>query len=76
MAPDLPATIDARFDTVRSEWVELVRRERELEAERVAQWTPRIEALRAERDDLRSRGRWVGGPADLMSVLGLSLIHI
>lgn len=62
----------ARLETVRSEWVGLIEREPELDRARIAKWDPTVQRLRQERDRLRGEGRWVGGPADLMSVLGVA----
>lgn len=63
---------EARLDTVRSEWADLIATEREFDQARIARWDPELQRLRQERDRLRGQGRWVGGPSDLMSVLGVA----
>ena len=41
-------------------------------AELVGRWEQALETIRVEQTALRSAGRWVGGPSDMLSVIGYS----
>lgn len=62
------------FETLEGRWREPLAkhtpRRSEVGAELVAQWRPRLEAMREEAAALRTSGRWVRGPDDLLSAVG------
>lgn len=49
------------------DWIEL--QSESAERDLIAHWSEDVEDLAALEDALRSQGRWISGPADLMSVL-------
>jgi len=53
------------FDATLEDW-------RAIEQARVDDWERTFEAMRREELDLRQQGKWVSGPADLLSVIGYS----
>lgn len=59
---------EERFGAVRDEWLALVGA---VAAGRVEGWEARFAVAKAERDQLVGERRWVGGPGDLLGVLGL-----
>lgn len=60
-----------RFGDTQTEWHELVTKRRTRDRELVERWEPAYLGAAAEQSALVQAGRWVGGPADLMGVLGV-----
>ncbi|KYF52409.1 hypothetical protein BE08_08680 [Sorangium cellulosum] len=67
-----PEADEPRLAGLAAEWRAIVAREQEDRAAQVAAWGAKLAELRAEQEALLSGGHWVGGPDDLLSILGQS----
>ncbi|WP_437605061.1 PD-(D/E)XK nuclease family protein [Sorangium sp. So ce834] len=67
-----PEADEPRLAGLAAEWRAIVAREQENRVAQVAAWDAKLAELRAEQDALLRRGHWVGGPDDLLSILGQS----
>lgn len=67
-----PEADEPRLAGLAAEWRAIVAREQEDRVAQVAAWDAKLAELRAEQEALLSGGHWVGGPDDLLSILGQS----
>lgn len=74
------STLDEQFETMQSEWRQIlqarVEARRLIVLEIVERWEPALEQLGVEARELKSRGRWVKGPFDFMGVVGASRAEV
>ncbi|WP_438014175.1 PD-(D/E)XK nuclease family protein [Sorangium sp. So ce315] len=67
-----PEADEPRLAGLAAEWRAIVAREQENRVAQVAAWDAKLAELRAEQEALLRGGHWVGGPDDLLSILGQS----
>src|SRR6266540_3645693 len=63
---------DVQWTVLEAEWHDIVAREHAAAATQIPAWEEDIEQLVAEQTALMNDGRWVGGPDDLLSIIGCS----
>ncbi|WP_437289857.1 PD-(D/E)XK nuclease family protein [Sorangium sp. So ce406] len=67
-----PEADEPRIADLATEWRAIVAREQETRVTQVAAWETQLAEIRAEQEALLRDGHWVGGPDDLLSILGQS----
>ncbi|WP_438031577.1 PD-(D/E)XK nuclease family protein [Sorangium sp. So ce204] len=62
---------ESQLNTLADEWRAILVAEQQSSTALAAMWEIRFADLRAEHDELVRDGAWVGGPDDMLSILGL-----